>query len=118
MSLPTQDKANMASPEEHFVWALVGMAPEAGAPLILPLPIMRQWSRHLWDCGFRHDPELQTIHYMPPNPNATVMEMTAGKWVDGPPPQGEEKDEIDALIDNLDPQVVERIMARRGGGGR
>lgn len=81
MSIPLQSNLDPDKPDEHALWALVNMGANAGAPLILPEPVLRSWSEHLWRCGFRHQPELQEIDYHPPAEDASVLEAGAGRWV-------------------------------------
>lgn len=111
----------MEDPEEHILWALVNMAGAAGAPLLMPEPVMRSWARHLWDCGFRHHPELQMLFYRPPRAGASVLEAGAGEWVaaDEPgvnpvPPAAE--DPIDRLLDRLSPDQRAELARRAAGG--
>lgn len=72
----------MNNPEEHFLWALVGLpGPDNVAPLLLPVPATRAWSKRLWDCGFRHHPELQTAKYSPPPGDHNWLLGPAGSWI-------------------------------------
>lgn len=83
MSIPLQSGCDPDVPEEHVLWALVGLAgPSSHAPMILPIPVQRAWSKHLYECGFRHDPELQKIKYIPPAAGTNWVVGSAGKWVD------------------------------------
>lgn len=109
MSLPLQEQMNMADPEEHLLWALVGMAAEAGAPLIVPTQILRGWSKHLYECGFRHHPEEQQRWYHPPKTGDSIMEAGLGEWSTTPPSSGP----VDEIIQALPAEVIERI--RQGG---
>ena len=52
--IPTQETADMNNPEEHFLWALRNMPAFAGAGLVTHPGFLRQWSEHLWKCGFAH----------------------------------------------------------------
>lgn len=79
--IPLQDQMNLDDPEEYFLWALVNMDGMSGAPLILPEPVLRVWSKHLYDCGFRHHPELQQITYRPPVSGTSILEAGGGEWV-------------------------------------
>lgn len=60
-----QAKADMADPEQHFGWALACIPPVDFNPelpnVILPAPYLPWLSKFLWDCGFRHHPELQRL---------------------------------------------------------
>ena len=81
--VPLQPTCDPNDPEEHALWALVGMAgPTSQAPLILPVEIMRQWSKHLYLAGFRHHPDEQQIKYVPPVQGDNWIIGSAGKWVD------------------------------------
>ncbi|KZM68827.1 phage gene 29 protein family protein [Nocardia terpenica] len=59
MSLPAQATCNPEDPEEFALWALVHL-PRVGVPLLMHPEVLRDWSKHLWELGFRHDPSLQT----------------------------------------------------------
>ena len=52
--IPSQDQADMNNPQEHFVWALRNMPVFAGAGMVTHPGFLRQWSEHLWSCGFAH----------------------------------------------------------------
>lgn len=80
MAIPRQEETNFNDPSERFLWALRGME-HNGIPIAFPEPILRSWSRHLSDCGFVHDPELQVIHYQPPVRGQDHDLNTSGKWV-------------------------------------
>lgn len=82
-SIPIQSGCNPNDPEEHALWAFTGLAgPNSHAPLILPVPVKRKWSKHFYDCGFRHHPELQKVKYIPPSRATNWVEGGAGEWVD------------------------------------
>ena len=54
MGIPiNQDQCDPNDPDTHALWALRA----------LPAPIRPKVSRELWDAGFRHNPELQTVRY-------------------------------------------------------
>lgn len=81
MSVPIdQSKADMADPEQHFAWGLSSFPVMAdGTPMVLPVMSLPLVSRHLWDCGFRHHPELQTIRQVF---DANAALVSAGvRWV-------------------------------------
>jgi len=82
MGIPIQAECDPLSPQEHALWALVGLpGPGSQAPMVLPPAVLRQWSQRLWECGFRHDPELQEIKYVPPGEGANWVAGAAGRWV-------------------------------------
>lgn len=54
MGIPiSQDQCDPNDPDTHALWALRS----------LPAPIRPKVSRELWDAGFRHQPELQSVRY-------------------------------------------------------
>lgn len=80
--IPLQSECDVLSPEEHALWALVGLpGPGKNAPMVLPPSVLRQWSQHLWECGFRHTPELQEKKYVPPSSASNWLAGSAGRWV-------------------------------------
>lgn len=52
--IPYQEDANLNDPEEHFAWALRNMPTFAGVGAVTHPGFLRQWSKHLWECGFAH----------------------------------------------------------------
>lgn len=81
-----QRKADMSDPEQHFGWAM-SLFPvrEDGTPMILPVLVLPIISKHLWDCGFRHHPELQTIRQQ--SSDDVALSQAGVRWVscDGAP---------------------------------
>lgn len=75
-----QRKADMADPEQHFAWALASFPVMGdGTPMVLPVACLPIVSRFLWDCGFRHHPELQQVKQVL-DPSAPLQ--SAGvRWV-------------------------------------
>lgn len=59
--IPTQDTANFKDPEEHFLWALRNMPAFAGSGVVTHPGFLRQWSAHLWACGFAHRDYLESL---------------------------------------------------------
>ena len=83
MGLPTQDKCDMGKPDEHFLWALLNIGDSIGAPLLVPEPILREWSKHLYLAGFRHCDDKQQIWYEVPQDGVSVFDGAAGgRWVE------------------------------------
>ena len=87
-----QRKAEMDDPAQMAGWALSSIPPAPGSPpdtpsLVLPVLYLPVMSSHLHACGFRHHPELQTIH-QEVDPRAALR--SAGvRWVPGAPVWGE-----------------------------
>jgi hypothetical protein len=59
--IPTQQEADLNNPEEHFLWALRNMPAFAGAGMVTHPGFLRQWSAHLWGCGFVHHDYLERL---------------------------------------------------------
>lgn len=59
--IPNQADADLRNPEEHFAWALKNMPAFAGAGLVTHPAFIRQWSSHLWNCGFAHRDYLESL---------------------------------------------------------
>lgn len=81
MSIPLQSDCDPTNPEEHFLWALVGLpGPGKHAPLMIPSVGLRPMSQRLWDLGYRHHPELQTLKFVPPASETSWIAGAAGRW--------------------------------------
>ena len=52
--IPSQEDADFNNPEEHFSWAMKMMPTFAGTGAVTHPGFLRQWSKHLWECGFAH----------------------------------------------------------------
>ena len=118
MSIPLQHDMDMDDPEQHLLWGLVNMGEKIGAPLLLPEKFMRDFSKHLYRCGFRHDPSEQEIWYKPPGNGDSIWHGTGGTWVEGPEkgvvPKFLSDDEVaEKVIASLPESVVAKI--REGG---
>ena len=118
MSIPLQHDMQMDDPEQHLLWGLVNMGEKIGAPLLLPEKFMRDFSKHLYRCGFRHDPSEQEIWYKPPGNGDSIWHGTGGKWVEGPEkgvaPKFLSDDEVaEKVIASLPESVLAKI--REGG---
>lgn len=59
--IPSQQEADLNNPEEHFVWALRNMPALAGVGMVTHPGFLRQWSAHLWNCGFAHRDWLERL---------------------------------------------------------
>jgi hypothetical protein len=81
MALPLQHECDPNIPSEAFVWALVGLPGPRNGPLLVPPQVLGQWSEHLWNLGFRHYPEDQTLEYQPATRDGEHWLGQAGRWV-------------------------------------
>lgn len=76
MAIPLHENLDPTKPEEAFLWALVGLPGQQRAPLMVHPDVLRKWSKHLWELGFRHYPDLQVNEYHPPARGH-------GQWLNG-----------------------------------
>ena len=112
MSLPTQGRCDMSKPDEHFLWALLNIGDSIGAPLLVPEPILREWSRHLYAAGFRHCDDKQVIWYEVPEDGVSVFDGAAGgRWVDHPPAGNDFQGVVDSLSDE-DRDALRRALEK------
>lgn len=116
MPLPLQSNCDPNDPEEHVLWATVGLpGPGKNAPLTVPPQTQREWSKHLYDCGFRHHPELQKIKYVPPPDEVSWIQGFAGMWVpiDTPLPPEVTAPDISGLSAGEEQVLWEKLEAKR-----
>lgn len=81
MALPLQFECNPDDPEEAFIWAFIGLPGPRNGPMLVPQQVLGKWSKHLWDLGFRHNPELQELEYHPATPGSEHWLTQSGTWV-------------------------------------
>lgn len=119
--LPQHATTDFDDPDDFAVWAFAGLPHMKGAPLGLPVWLLRKISRRLWDCGFRHHEELRTIKYRPPHAGMGIaMFSAAGEWVPiGDPDPVESVDDAAvtaarSVIDQLGPAQKEQLVNALG----
>jgi hypothetical protein len=81
MSIPMFEDCDPTDPHDAFTWALVGLPGPRNAPMMVHPHVLRQWSKHLWELGFRHEPEQQTKEYHPPARGGDHWLNGSGRWV-------------------------------------
>lgn len=81
MAIPLHENSDPSKPEDAFTWALVGLPGQRRAPLMVHPDVLRKWSKHLWELGFRHYPDLQTKEYHHPPRGAGQWLGGAGDWL-------------------------------------
>lgn len=100
--IPLQENMDMDDPVEHVLWGLINMGGLMGAPLGVPVQVLRVWAKHLYDCGFRHHADQQLIYYVPPENGEGLLTM-GGEWVaasePGVPPERVSVARGDATVD-------------------
>lgn len=79
----------MDNPEEHFLWALVHLPNVGGVATVTHPDILKAWSKHLYEAGFRHDPEKQQKKLLRAYRGPQHQYNGATKWVgmDVPEPE-------------------------------
>lgn len=121
MGIPLQHEMDMTNPEEHVLWALVNMGERIGAPLLLPESFMREFSKHIYRCGFRHCDDKQEIYYKPPTEDATLFEGIGGEWIEanepGVMPEMYTREEVlNKMVQALSPSDRITLFEQLGGG--
>lgn len=100
MPIPLQSAAT--DEVEVIMAALVTPAPHVDAPIIFGhVEDMRAVAEHLHAFGLRHHPDEQRIWYVPPRPDASILEAGAGRWIEGPEP-GVAPEEAARAVEELD----------------
>lgn len=110
---PTVDNCDPNNPYEFAIWALVGLPNQNGAPLPLPVKILRFISRRLWDAGFRYHPELRTIKYRKPRVGEPNWLTNPGTWVPIDDPDPAEPDTADVAAEMAKKLTPEQKAALR-----
>lgn len=59
--IPSQRDTDFYDPEQHFAWALRNLPAFAGSGMITHPGFLREWSKHLWACGFAHRDYLASL---------------------------------------------------------
>lgn len=105
----------MNDPEEHFLWALMNSPGINTSPLIMPEKMARQLSKHLHECGFRHDPAAQEKKLLRPFRGQQNNFNGMAKWVpmDEPEPDPVVLPDVNALT----PQENEAMLAQYRANG-
>ena len=114
-NLYTQENCDPDDPKQHALWALMHLPSVGGAPMITHPQILQEWSKRLWDAGFRHNPELQTVKYITPRRGGDHVYNASGGWVpmDTPePPQMVIPD-----VNRLTPEENELMIAQYRASG-
>lgn len=60
-AIPSLAESDLNNPEEHFLWALRSLPMAAGSGMMTLSPFLREWSKHLWECGFAHTSYLEGL---------------------------------------------------------
>ncbi|WP_306365245.1 DUF2744 domain-containing protein [Nocardia sp. CC227C] len=81
MRFPTQNQCDMGDPAQHLLWALAQVPMSRTQPMLLQESIARVMSKHLYECGFRHHPELQEKKLQLPHRGQQHMLNGSARWV-------------------------------------
>ena len=91
---PLRETCNPDNPEECFLWMLVALPAQHGAPLIMPVEYLRMVSQRLWDCGARPT-GVPVVKYRPPSGTDPHWMFAPGSWVpvsEPDPPRNDAKE--------------------------
>ena len=106
--IPVQAETDFTDPQEHFLWALRNMPALAGAGMVTHPAFLRQWSQHLWDCGFAHRDYLEGL--ADADGNIHVSKLPAQRIKFQPPTRGPRHGYNNAAswvpVDTPDPEPV------------
>lgn len=100
----------MDDPEEHFLWALTSVPGMGTSPMMIPLQMAKMISKHLYESGYRHHPDLQEKKMLRPFRGQQSNLNPAGKWVPMDTPEPEPIRIPD--INKLTPHEREALLAQ------
>lgn len=81
-SIPLQQDAADLPERDGYAWAFVSLPMQGtSATMVVQPSALTEWSRHIYDLGFRHFPELQTKKYSPGPSNENWFLGSSGSWV-------------------------------------
>lgn len=86
-----QPDCDPTEPEEHFLWAVQSIPLLGRGCGTFLEPIARSISKHLWECGFRHDPALQTKKWQRPYRGEQHVLNGSAQWM---PMDAEEEEPV------------------------
>jgi Protein of unknown function (DUF2744) len=126
-----QKDVDWTKPEEHFAWALRNMPTGGDSGAVVYPGFLRQWSEHLWRCGFAHRDYLegladadgninvsqlpqQEIVYRKPYRGPNHHYNNAARWAraDEPEPPPVRIPDIDQLTIQENMAMIEQYRAR------
>ena len=108
-----QSDCDHKNPEERFLWAFQNLEFK-GFPVGFPEEVLRQWSKHLCECGFVHDPSRQVIHFQPPVRGQGHPLNMSGEWV---PVEQKIQEPVVSVLANLSGgELADLIGELRDGG--
>lgn len=78
---PTRDNCNAGNPYEAYLWGLVALPFQRGAPLLFGMDELQDISKKLWDlCGPPNPDWEPAATYRPPAPSEPDHLTSAGVW--------------------------------------
>jgi hypothetical protein len=106
-----QGNCDPDKPDEHLLWALTQVPITTHQPMIIQQNIARAISTHLWNCGFRHNPELQTRKLLPPFRGQQHALNGSARWVkmDEPEPDPVVLPDMTALTPHEQELVIQQL---------
>lgn len=112
--IPTREACDLNDPEERFVWPFLDLPGVVGGSLILPVPMLKEISQHLDDCGVQIACESCGHEKQPkvkwrPVLGSSPMLGNAGQWVSFDTPDDENK-HVREVLDQARPEVIGALM--------
>lgn len=113
-TLPTREACDLTDPEERFVWMFLDLPPVKGGALILPVPMLKEISKHLSDagamlecpdCGCSPTPSVKWQRL----PGHDPMLGSAGHWVDAATPD-DDNAAVRDVLHSVKPDVHKALI--------
>ena len=109
---PLRENCDPNNPYEAFLWMLVALPGINGGQLIVGLPALQEWAKHLWDMGLRQvEPPLKK--YRKPSNMDPNFYTSPGDWVPidapDPDPRPPARRAVDSLGSILKAEVLREI---------
>lgn len=107
---PMQADCDPENPDEHFLWA-VTQIPMGQEMMPVSPNLARAISNHLYQCGFRHNPELQTKKQQRPWRGQQHSMNGMGRWVpmDAEEPEPVVLPNVSAMTNHERQLIVEEL---------
>lgn len=99
---PTRENCNPKDPYQAYLWALIALPYQKGAPWVMPVDYMQLVSKRLWDCFGPPNPDWKpTIKYQRPLNTDPHWLFSAGDWVDADAPERDQRRPAERAADSL-----------------
>lgn len=99
---PLRENCNPDDPYQAFLWMLVALPGQNGAPLVMPISYLQLMSKRLWDLGAR-PVEKPVLKYRKPLAMDPHWMTSPGSWVDVNAPEVDPRSPARRAADSLAP---------------